>query len=532
MYQGKFDAKKKKTGVDIHDVVVQRNSASAKKNASATPQAAAQKTAPVQKAAPSKKQPAPKSVPEKNTKKKGPRLGGVIFYTLYFMSILVFFVGVFFGLQFLQDWLVDFQAAQPTLKCEQVFAELFSDPDWSALYDAAGIEDTAYEGKEEFVAYMEKTIGDTELTYLETSAGLAKDKKKYNVLLDEKKIATFTLVDKNGAEAVTDIPDWQLGSIELFFNREESYQIINLDGHTVYVNDVPLDESYIIQIASTKAEEYLPIGTTGIRMCTQEISGLMAIPTVSIRNENGEEMEVSYDEATHTFTEQTESNTIGEEEKEVALNAVKTYALYTIEQASATDVAKYFDRSSDTYNTIIKVERGYTQDHNGYRFADEVVSDYYRYSDNLFSVRISMSLNITRTDGTVKQTPIAESLFFEKNANGKWLCFEMTGVDVSQPVGKVRLTFMNDGNVLQTGFHETDASELSCPLVSVPEGKVFSGWVREDVAENGSKTLTVIFTPEENGHVKLPVNSSLEPMTLYALFEDAAEATTTETEGA
>ena len=40
-------------------------------------------------------------------------------------------------------------------------------------------------------------------------------------------------------------------------------------------------------------------------ICTQEISDLMATPTVTIFDESGKAMEVSYDAETHTFTEQT-----------------------------------------------------------------------------------------------------------------------------------------------------------------------------------------------------------------------------------
>ena len=112
------------------------------------------------------------------------------------------------------------------------------------------------------------------------------------------------------------------------------------------------------------------------------------------------------------------------------------------------------------------------------------------------------------------------NLFFRKK-DGKWVCYEMTNEDVSQPVGKVRLTFMNGGALLSSEFYDSDCKQLQTPVVSVPEGKVFSGWVREDVDENGSKTLTVVFTPDETGLVTMSNGASLEPMTLYALFEPA-----------
>lgn len=539
MYQGKFDSKNKKTAVDVSELVAQRNSAPSQEqpqrqpvrenlprtNPARTQQPTGQQN--VRQSQPTrqpsgKRPPATQTVPEKH--RKGPRLGGVIFYTLYFMCILVFFVATFFGLQWLQGWLADYQAAQPTTKSQEVFDQLFSHPDWGALYDAAGIEDTPYEGKEQFVSYMENKVGDATLTFKETSAGLSGD-KKYFVLLGDEKIASFTLSGQTAA--ITDIPDWDLGGVELFFDRSETFYIQNVDGHTVEVNGVPLDDSHVIQIATTAAAERLPIGVTGTSTCTQEISDLMAVPTVTIFDKSGKSMEVSYDAETHTFTEQTEANTISDSEREAALNAAKTNCLFMIEKASKADIAKYFDTSSDVYSVIVNLGNLWVQDNNGYRFTKEEVSDYARYSDDLFSAHVVLNLNVTRKDGTTKDFGYDQTLFFRKQDTGKWLVYDATNADVNAPVGKVRLTFMNGDTVLSSEFVKTDATELDTPLVSAPEGKVFIGWYRIDKYDNGT-TYTMAFDPDENGHVNIPNGTTLEPMTLYALFETPSGTDATE----
>lgn len=539
MYQGKFDSKNKKTAVDVSELVAQRNSAPSQEQPQRQPvRENPPRTNPARTQQPTRQQnvrqsqptrqpsgkrpPVTQTVPEKH--RKGPRLGGVIFYTLYFMCILVFFVATFFGLQWLQGWLADYQAAQPTTKSQEVFDQLFSHPDWGALYDAAGIEDTPYEGKEQFVAYMENKVGDSQLTFKETSAGLSGD-KKYFVLLGDEKIASFTLSGQTAA--ITDIPDWELGGVELFFDRSETFYIQNVDGHTVEVNGVPLDDSHVIQIATTAAAERLPIGVTGTSTCTQEISDLMAVPTVTIFDKSGKSMEVSYDAETHTFTEQTEANTISDSEREAALNAAKTNCLFMIEKASKADIAKYFDTSSDVYSVIVNLGNLWVQDNNGYRFTKEEVSDYARYSDDLFSAHVVLNLNVTRKDGTTKDFGYDQTLFFRKQDTGKWLVYDATNADVNAPVGKVRLTFMNGDTVLSSEFVKTDATELDTPLVSAPEGKVFIGWYRIDKYDNGT-TYTMAFDPDENGHVTIPNGTTLEPMTLYALFETPSGTDATE----
>ena len=528
MYQGKFNSKNKGGNSDIYAIIAQRSSTPAPHPAAEQdiigkrPQpkrdaVPAQSQQPVHAEAPTKAQRrASQAVVQEEPRRRGPRLGGVIFYTLYFLFIFLFFVATYVGLNWLRGWLTDFEAAQPTTKCQEVFDALFRDPDWAALYDAAGIADTTYEGRDQFVAYMEEKSQGKEMSYMETSAGLSGN-KKYIVKLGDEKVATFTL--EGEGEKITDIPNWQLGDIELFFQRRESFRIEKMDGHTAYVNGVALDDSFTIQTATTIAEKYLPMGTTGIRTCIQEITGLMAVPTVTVKDDAGNDMEVSYDPETATFTEQTVANTIGEDEKNVALNAVKTYALFMIEKASARDVAKYFDSKSSTYNSIVKSEIWWTQKNNGAQFSDEKLSAYCRYTDELFSVRVSMNLDVTRTDGSLKQFPVNTTLFFKKQGSS-WIAYDMTNEDVTKPVGEVRLTFKNGEEVLTTGFVANDATSLTTPIISAPEGKKFAGWVRESYDEKGVKTLTIMFVPDESGNVTLPAGSTLEPMTLYALFKD------------
>lgn len=556
MYKGKFNQKSK--GGNVQEILAQReqtphtpvSSQGSRQRAGAAPQrpqqprqtmpqadlpqrpAAAQRPLPQKPAAQPKapqKPAAQKAVPQK----QGPRLGGVIFYTLYFMFILVFFIGTFAGLIWLRGWLVDYQASQPTVKSEQVFASLFTDPDWDALYQASGIKDSPFEGKDAFVSYMENKVGDQPLTFLETTAGLSGD-KKYVVRLGDEKVASFTLVDKNkdkhsdnALEEITALPDWQLGAVDVFFERSGSFRIQKVADHTAYVNGVALDDSYTIQKATTRAEAYLPTGVTSAKMYTQEVTGLMSVPTVTIQDKNGQEQEVTYDADTQTFTQRTTTNTISDEEKALVQKAAETHALFMIEKASLGEIAKYFDNSANAYKQISKIGELWMQDSSGHEFANQKVSGYERYNDELFSAQMTMDLNVTRTDGTVKTYPYSYTLFFRKTDSGNWKVFEMSTEDVSAPMGQVRLTFLdgiNTENLVHTAFFDTSKKEVITPLLPVPEGKVFAGWYKKEAGPNGTTQLSLVFQPDETGKAVIPENMNLEPMTLYALFEDASDA--------
>ena len=507
--------------------------------------------------APAKRPAAPMEQPPAKKKKSGPRLGGVIFYTLYFMFILVFFLATFLGLTWLHGWLTDYEMAQPDGKAEQVFTQLFTDPDWGALYDAAGAKDSAYEGRDAYVTYMEDKVGDSQLNYLETSAGLSGN-KKYLVRLEDEKVASFTLVDKaknenedmsNKFKNMSRIPDWQLGAVEVFFNREGTYYIEKLDGHTAYVNDVPLTDEMTIQVATTLAEKYLPEGTTGVSMCTQQIDGLMAQPTVTVFDKSGKQMEVTYDEATRTFTERLESNTMSDDQREAAIKAAETYCNWMLAvDNDRGHAAQILDPTGTAYKDLTSIPRDqlWVQSNNGFTYDNINVSDFALYAGDIFSVRVTLDVNVTRTDGSIKNYPFNSSMFFRKSDTGKWMCFNTTNVDVSQPVGRVRLTFMSGETEVHSQFYSTDSKEIVTPVVPTPEGKVFTGWVTIEKDDSGATVYNLQFQPDAEGKVAIPEGTTLKPMTLYALFQNpdeaaatasteptaAAAAVATETEGA
>ena len=557
MYQGKFDQKKKGSTLSVEEIVASRNSSSAKKEAApvrqtvteAAPKKRPVAEQPVRKAAPAEV-PAEKKAPRKAQKevaaapkKKGPRLGGVIFYTLYFLFIFLFFVAVYFGLQRLQDFLVEYEGAQPTAKSATVFQELFEDPDWGALYDAAGIADTQYEGKEAFISYMEELVGDQELTYQLTSTGMSED-VKYFVKLGDKRLAYFTLTggEKNqsfnlyklfeylaSSGNYADIAEWKLGEVGLYYERANGYRIQTVDGHIPYVNGIALTDDHIIQMSSmeTADTDFVPSGYSSSKSCIYEIADLIAEPVITVQDASGNQMEVVYDESSNMYVEQFEAISISEEEKNMALEALKVYAKYGIKEAGSADLAKYFDTTGDAYKSIIQTVLSWTKGNNGISFDNDTVSNYCRYGDDMFSVYVTTELTIKLTDGGTQVKSINSTLLFKKQA-GSWKVTKMTNADIAETVGKVRLTFMNDDIVLQSDFCNIEATTLDTPLLSVPDGKVFSGWMKETVSANGTKTMSLVFVPDENGVVTIPSGTTLEPMVLYPLFETAGA----ETEGA
>ncbi len=457
------------------------------------------------------------SAPKKE--KRHSTLGGTIFYTLYFLFIILFCAGTLYGLSWLNGWLRDFEAAQPTAKAAAVFNQLFGGSRWRDLYRTAGIQDTTYENADSYAAYMENLVGGQGLSYNVSSTDTP-GKLTYHVQLGDETIGAFTLDDRNHEDSILAIPDWQLGDVELYFDRDQNYRIVMQDGHTAKVNGVPLSERDTLQIATTVAEEYLPSGVEVPRICVQAVEGFFSVPQVEIFNTEGTPAEVVYDPETHTFTEGFLASPIPEDLKEAAVEASQYQALWLADEAnSETTLKTHFREGTSTYKSLIRSAPDQVPQDSCLEFTDASVSGYARYNENHFSVRVEMDLTVTRSNGTVDTLPYSKSMIFQKQSSGKWLCIFSGNLDLNEPVGRVRLTFMQDDTPVSSDFYHTDAQQVITPVISAPEGKVFAGWVRHITDDAGSEALEVVFPPSSDGRVPVPEGRDLTPMTLYAHYE-------------
>ena len=149
------------------------------------------RTSPITEA-PSQHQPAPYKPRKPHKNSNGPRISTLIFYTAYIMLIVFFVMGMRVKLTDLEQQLKDYESAQPEPCSRLVFEELFSEPDWEVLYSLAQIPDTAFEGKEQYAAYMETLVGDQVLSYQEEPQS-DEDIRIYQVLAGDRCIGSFRI---------------------------------------------------------------------------------------------------------------------------------------------------------------------------------------------------------------------------------------------------------------------------------------------------------------------------------------------------
>ena len=450
---------------------------------------------------------ATRPAPKKKTKAAK---GTVVFYSCLLVFVMLFSIAFFIAWTALTAWLVKFEASQPTAKCQQVFDELFLDPNWQHIYELAGGHNVS---AQDYAEYMQQNYGGTTLSYIETSAGLSGD-KKYIVRCGTEKIATFTL---HNQQPDADIPDWQLGTVEIFYQNDLDITVLAKPGYQVLVNGKELDDSYLVRTTATKAEEYLPKDVHGYQMNEFFVGNLLTEPVVEVLNEDGKAVNMAFEEEQRFYYEVLDPQLSNAEEDDVLTQAAQVYCKYMIGAATRTQLKKAFDANSETYKTIVSNET-WMQNYKGYELGKATISQYYRYSDSLYSAQVELTLKVTRKDGTVKKYELC-STFFITEENGKTLVTQMTNNDVQETISHVRLTYLVGEQILHSEMVDESTTSLTLPQVTNPDGKEFMGWFSKNTDLQGSTTMELVFEPSQDNTVRLAWDQVLEPMTLYALFE-------------
>ena len=432
-----------------------------------------------------------------------------IILPVFVLALLAAFCYIRFGL--LRPWLVRFEAAQPKYAGQEVFAGLFSPADWGRVYDLAGLDSAVYGDREGFARSMEELTSGQELTLVETSAGLSGG-RRYIVKAGGDSVAAFTLAASETEEGET---VWELDKVELLLGQTGTVSVRAPEGWSVLVNGVRLGEDCVAQTVETAAERYLPEGVHGRRaVLWQTQASAIRQAEVTVLDGEGKAAPLRCEDG--RFTAEEPAQEPDDEARDALLGAARTYARYMIREADSQQLRRYSDSESRIYETIRSSEI-WVKNTAGHGFENEEISEYYRYSPELFSARVRMDLNVKRNNGTLKGYHVDSTSFFRRTAAG-WRAYEMTNVDVGREITRTRLIFMDGREELGRLFVSSEERGFTPPAVTAPAGKRFAGWaVRERSGD--SVTMTVRFRPGADGTASLPAGWTPEPMTLYAVFE-------------
>ena len=421
------------------------------------------------------------------------------------MLIVFFVMGMRVKLNDLEQQLKDYESAQPEPCSVLVFDELFSEPDWETLYSLAQIPDTVFEGKEQYATYMETLVGDLPLTYQEEPQP-AEDIRIYQVLASDMYIGSFQLKSSPTETSI----EWSFDSLSLISHYNESVNIQKLSTHTVYINGVPLDDSYTTRTISVCDEDYLPRGVYNVWLHTQQVTGLMLPPEITAVDKTGQTVEVTYEPATNTYITADSIFVSTEAEETAALDALKAFVHYKVNRYNPLDISDRFDIESPFF--LASEEDVWESSNLPPDFGNEQIIGFYRCNKNVFCIWVELDAYVYRINGTLKEYNMLKSMLFQKNGNS-WLCIGISDLDQALLDTQVRVTFMNQGVCLSSELYPETSTTLQTPLLGTDDGSILTAWVCNETG--------MVFTPDSNGLVTLPEGMILRPMVLYAQFNNS-----------
>ena len=468
-------------------------------------------------------------------RRKRTTTGTLLFYSIYVVMVLALFIAIAIAMGALKKWVPTVLPEDKTEKLsQQMFDKYFSSPNWAKLYKDS-FPNATEEEVAKYVQQITELIGNKKLAYTVTSAGISGSSKYQVYIMDPSRdkyigIATFTLIpdDPNATNI-----KWYDGGyeLELFPPEPEkpvylSYNIITLPGHTVTVDGKPLTDEHVIRKVSTKAEEYLPDGVDGYGLLEYRIEGLKKEPTVTVTDKAGQTVEINYNADTKTYTQvMPAAPTISSEDAEyqAILGAAKAWTEYMIKGGTA-GLKKYYDPKSQVYKNIISGEV-FRQKFFSYSFHPEEITEYYRYSDTMFSAKIYLDCTVIRDPDYYNKLFTVDSTYIFHYTDGKWMVYDLLNMGIQQQIEEIRLTFKDaDGNVISNEFVNSSAKSITLPALVIPDGKVLDGWYRQTFDEDAGEHLDKMFVPDANGNVNLSGNTeALKSMTLVPIFADAVE---------
>lgn len=358
-------------------------------------------------------------------KQKNPRRFPVFWICLLIFVVLVLAV-MAVAIAQLRVLLADYESVQPKYAAEEVFRANFADPDYAALADACAMPAnlSPLETKAGFVAELEERFGEAETSYASTTSD-AEGNLRYLVKAGEQKIAIFSLVPAAETSRFG-FTQYTLGDIELYIRPEESVTLRVPSHYEIRVNGTPLTADYRTEDGiETDSCAHMTDGAAGITYATYAADCLLRDPAVEVLTPDGTAAPLVRDPETGEWQAGVVyDEALQAEYSDYIIGIAQNYAAFVMKDAYFASFSGYFDHSTDLYQTVRQVPTSFVWAHNGYEFADVSATEFYGYSEDVFSCRVRF-MHILHRNGSEDYTEQFDVTFYLHRVDGKFLIYDM-----------------------------------------------------------------------------------------------------------
>lgn len=348
-----------------------------------------------------------------------------LFWTVY--------TGVCFGLVLLlvigsivlTSFLSAFEKSQPIHPAKEAFERYFEKGDFEEALKKAGFQTNKAENLSIVADALKEQAKGKKFTLCAT--GAEGGKATYNVVLAggensaDTKIATLEMTKSEETSSFGFSP-YEFSDIRFFFKGQESITCAVPESYTLFINGAVYED----ENATTEEHQwnkYLPKNVDGITLKVYTLTGLFAKPTLSLKDEKGNEAEFLLDEESGRYEAVLTYEQVDSALKNRILTGMKEYAKYIQADGNLGTVATYFDKSSMFYKNTAGNPSSFVWDHNGYEFKKEVIEDFYFFDENTLCCHVSFDQVLKKT-GREDYIDQLDMTIFAKKINGSWQIFD------------------------------------------------------------------------------------------------------------
>ncbi|MCQ2461702.1 MAG: hypothetical protein MJ115_06130 [Clostridia bacterium] len=303
------------------------------------------------------------------------------FYKIYFSVIVIFLVALIAGLIILFTWLKSYEQSQPSTIVNSVITDYLDKGKFINLKKDLDLEVSEYENDATLESALSAAIKDKKLTFSHSSLKPEGVDAAFIIKADDSKILNVYLKKHKIGKG------YDIAYVELAKGVMKTVNIVMPKGTDITINGIPLADDLREDSEFPSLPSTIDVKTLTPTQ-TAKITGLLSETPEIKATENGKEVEVINEGTTYTVA-QTIDKAVGDKVQQTAQAAAEAYAAYMQKDGSFGAFAQYCDSSTPFYKNVASSLVQFVKNHNGFKNENMSVTSLTKYSDTLYSCRVS-----------------------------------------------------------------------------------------------------------------------------------------------
>ncbi|MBQ0084341.1 MAG: hypothetical protein KBS52_06220 [Clostridiales bacterium] len=311
------------------------------------------------------------------------------FRKIWGISVIAFAVLLAGALTVFYIWLKEYENSLPSTVANNYGNEVFARANGEKFL-TSGVDTSPYENAEELSVWLAEKAK-AGITVASSSAKKEGCDVSFAVNSGDKKIATLYLKKRDKREKLGNT-GYEVVSCELDKSFYTEITVKMPKNATLYLNGKEVADG---KITENKLPDLSGAGISADKLTKNQIltlSGFIGTPEVTAKI-GGKAVEVEKDNGIYTVKPDITENEKKEIER-VAMGCAENYAKFMEKDLPFGEVEKYLKANTKFYENVKKSLVKYVFVHDEDIIGDKQVSEFYKYSDNIYSCRVKLTQTV------------------------------------------------------------------------------------------------------------------------------------------